>query len=178
VTGPQVFLIDGRRTRLTLPNQVSTEYQYDAASRLAALIYQNAVGQLGDLTYQYDATGNRTGIGGSYARTGFPTAIASASYDAANRQLTFGGQTLTYDANGNLASDGATTYTWDARNRLATLTGPTTASFQYDPLGRRARKMINGSPTDVTYDGLNPIQELSAPRVSPPSSPAPGSTSP
>ena len=131
------------------------------ASRLAALIYRNAVGQLGDLTYRYDPAGNRTGIGGSFGRTGLPTAIASASYDAGNRQLTFGGQTLTYDANGNLVSDGATTYTWDARNRLAALTGPTTASFQYDPLGRRARKMINGSPTDVTYDGLNPIQELS-----------------
>ncbi len=74
------------------------------ASRLTALIYRNATGQLGDLTYKYDPPGNRTGIGGSWARTGLPTAIASAGYDAANRQLTFGGQMLAYDANGSLVS--------------------------------------------------------------------------
>ena len=48
----------GRRTLLTLPNGVSTEYAYDSASRLTALIYRNALGPLGDLTYQYDANGN------------------------------------------------------------------------------------------------------------------------
>jgi len=30
----------GRRTRFTRPNGVSTEYQYDTASRLTALIYR------------------------------------------------------------------------------------------------------------------------------------------
>src|SRR5439155_1416045 len=53
----------GRRTLLTLPNGVSTEYQYDTASRLTGLIYRNAAGTLGNLTYQYDPAGNRTGVG-------------------------------------------------------------------------------------------------------------------
>lgn len=155
--------IASRRTRLTLPNQVSTEYQYDAVSRLAALIYRHAAGQLGDLTYQYDAAGNRTGVGGSFARTGLPTPIASATYDAANRQLSFGGQTLAYDPNGSLISDGTTTHTWDARNRLVGLTGPSNnASFRYDALGRRSRKSINGTQTDFAYDGRDPVQELSS----------------
>src|SRR6185436_364327 len=82
--------VAGRRTRLTLPNQVSTEYQYDAASRLTALIYRNAAGPLGDLTYQYDPTGNRIAVGGSFARTLLPDPVPTATYDAANRQLTFG----------------------------------------------------------------------------------------
>jgi RHS repeat-associated protein len=151
----------GRRVRLTLPNQVSTEYQYDTASRLTALIYRNATGQLGDLTYQYDPAGNRTRVGGSFARTLLPAPVASATYDAANRQLSFAGQSLSYDLNGNLVDDGTATYSWDARNRLATLTGAgTTASFQYDPVERRTNKTINGTTTGFLYDGLNAVQEL------------------
>ena len=158
------FEYDGtsRRTRTTLPNQVSTEYQYDAASRLTALIYRNATNQLGNLTYQYDPSGNRTQVGSSFARTQLPDAVASATYDAANRQLTFGSLTLDYDANGNLTSDGSATYAWDARNRLVGLRGPgATASFQYDQFGRRVRKVTNGSMSTYLYDGDNLLQELS-----------------
>jgi RHS repeat-associated protein len=87
--------------------------------------------------------------------------VASATYNAANHQLTFGGQSLTHDLNGNLTSDGTTTYTWDARNRLASLSGGgTSASFQYDPLGRRTRKVVNATTTDFLFDGVNPVQEL------------------
>jgi RHS repeat-associated protein len=150
-----------RRTSLTLPNGVVTEYSYDAASRLTGLTYRNGTTTLGTLTYGYDAAGKRTGVGGTWARTSLPPALAGATYDAANQQVTFGASTLTYDLNGNLTSDGTTTYTWDARNRLASLSGPsTTASFQYDPLGRRTQKTINGTATDFLYDGLNPVQEL------------------
>jgi RHS repeat-associated protein len=149
----------GRRIQMTLPNQVATTYQYDPASRLIALNYQSGAGPLGDLSYTYDAVGNRTGIGGTFARTLLPNVVPAATYDAANRQLTLGSQSLTYDANGNLTSDPATTYTWDARNRLVALTGPTPASFRYDPLGRRVEKAINGSTTRFLYDRLNPILE-------------------
>ncbi|OGK96858.1 MAG: hypothetical protein A3D33_19100 [Candidatus Rokubacteria bacterium RIFCSPHIGHO2_02_FULL_73_26] len=154
----------GRRTLLTLPNGVSTEYQYDAASRLTALIYRSPSGILGDLSYAYDPAGNRLRIGGSFARTLLPGAVASATYDAANRQLTFGSLTLAYDANGNLLSDGTTTYAWDARNRLVALTGPgLAASFQYDPLGRRSGKTLNSGATRFTYDGVNPVEEVADP---------------
>ena len=152
----------GRRTRLTLPNQASTEYQYDAASRVTALIYRNAVGTLGDLTYQYDSTGNRTAVGGSFARTLLPDPVTSASYDAANRQRAWNGLMLTHDANGNLTTDGSTTYTWDARNRLSALSrAGTTAAFRYDSFGRRRDKTINATETAFHHDGLNPVQILS-----------------
>ncbi len=95
-----------------MPNGITTEYAYDAASRLTGLTYQNGATVLGTLTYTYDAAGNRTVVGGTWPRTGLPQPVALASYDAANQQLTFGGQTLTYDQNGNLTSDGTNTYTW------------------------------------------------------------------
>ena len=51
--------------------------------------------------YGYDASGNRQVVGGTWARTGLPPALEAATYNAANRQVTFGAQTLTYDLNGN-----------------------------------------------------------------------------
>ncbi len=160
----------GRRTRLTLPNGVSTEYQYDVASHLTELTYRNVLGVLGNLTYGYDAAGNRIAVGGSFARTLLPDTTMSATYDVANRQLAFGDKTMTYDVNGNLTSisdtSGLTTLAWDARNRLFGLSGPsTTASFTYDVLGRRVMKEINGQQVQYQYDGVNPVQETSGATV-------------
>ena len=151
----------GRRASVTLPNGLVTEYAYDAASRLTGLTYRKDSTTLGALSYMYDAAGNRLRVGGTWARTGLPPALDSASYDAANRHLTFGAQVLTYDLNGNLLSDGTSGYTWDARNRLTGITGPITATFQYDATGRRTRKTINGLTTDFVHDGINPVTESS-----------------
>jgi RHS repeat-associated protein len=124
---------------------------------------------LGDLTYEYDKAGNRTKIGGSFARTGIPQAIASTAYNAANHQTTFGDKTLTYDNNGNLQTitdSSTTTYTWNARNQLTAISGPgVSASFVYDGLGRREKKTINSSLAEFLYDGLNPVQETSGANI-------------
>jgi RHS repeat-associated protein len=153
----------GRRTLLTLPNQVSTESQYDPASRLTALLYRNALGPLGDLTYSYDAAGNRIGVGGTFSRTLLPDPIPTATYDAANQQPQFGAKTMTFDANGNLATltdpTGSTTFTWDARNRLTALSGPSlTGAFAYDAHGRRARREVGGELREDHYDGVDVIR--------------------
>ncbi|MGH7837350.1 MAG: RHS repeat-associated core domain-containing protein [Candidatus Binataceae bacterium] len=72
----------------------------------------------------------------------------------------FNGQILSYDAHGNLTSDGTNSYSWDARNHLSGISGGVTASFIYDPFGRRSSKTIGGTTTQFLYDGLNPLQEL------------------
>jgi RHS repeat-associated protein len=112
------------------------------------------------LTYAYDSSGRRTGVGGTYARTGTPLAVPAATYNVNNQLTNWKGATLTYDANGNLTSDGTNTYTWNARNQLVTISGPVPASFQYDPFGRRVSKTIGGM-TQYLYDGANPVQEIS-----------------
>jgi YD repeat-containing protein len=110
----------------------------------------------------YDAAGNRTSVGGSWARTGLPPALTSATYDAANRITAWGGTSFSYDLNGNLTGDGTNTYTWNARDQLASLSGGTSASFVYDGLGRRRGKTISGATTNFLYDGLNFVQEQSS----------------
>lgn len=155
----------GRRTLLALPNGASTEYKYDSASRLTALIYRNALGPLGELTYQYDAAGRRIGVGGFYANTLLPHPILSAVHEAANRLVAFDSKMMTFDRQGNLASvadaSGTTLFTWDARNRLTSLSGPgVSANFLYDPSGRRASKIINGTRLDYQYDRADIVREL------------------
>jgi YD repeat-containing protein len=150
-----------RRTSLTLPNGIVVEYAYDDDSRLTGLTYKQGMSTLGTLTYGYDANGQRTSVGGSYARTGLPAALVSATYDDANQIATFGGTSFSYDDNRNLTGDGVQSFTWNARNELASLTGPVNGSFAYDAFGRRRSKTVGGTTTQFLYDGLNPVQELS-----------------
>ena len=155
----------------TFPNGILVEYGYDAASRVTAITYkQNGTTVLGNLTYEYDKAGNRTKIGGSWARTGIPQNITSTNYDASNGQPTFGDKTLTYDDNGNLQSitdsNGTTLYSWNVRNQLVGISGPgVSASFVYDGLGRRQKKTIDTNLTEFLYDGINLVQESSGATV-------------
>jgi RHS repeat-associated protein len=151
---------DSRRTSLTLPNGVTLNYGYDAASQLTGITYMLGSNTLGNLTYTYDLAGRRTGVGGSYARTNAPQVVSAATYNVNNQLTQWKGASLTYDANGNLTSDGTNTYTWNARNQLVTISGGASASFQYDPFGRRVSKTIGGM-TQYLYDGPNPVQEIS-----------------
>ena len=109
---------------------MTTTSTYDAASRVTGLTYTQGQTTLGTLTYTYDANGNRTQVGGTWARPGMPAVITGATYNAANHQVAFNGQTLTFDLNGNLTSDGTRTYTWNARDQLSAINGSgLTASF-------------------------------------------------
>lgn len=158
----------GRRTTLTYSNGTTATSSYDTASRLTSSTHVGPSGIIEALTYQYDAAGNRTSLTrNNGAANLLPSAVTSATYDAANEQLSLNQSTpnATYDANGNLTSrtDGTvtTTYTWDARNRLTAITSPTlTASFVYDALNRRISKTVNGVTTQFLYDRKDVVQEI------------------
>jgi RHS repeat-associated protein len=158
------FIYDdaSRRSALTYPNGIVATYGYDNSNQLTSLTYTAGATTLGDLTYTYDAAGQRTAVGGSWARTGIPAALPSATYDAANRITNWNGTSFSYDLNGNLTADGLTNYSWNARNQLVGLSGGTTATFGYDGIGRRRQKSIGATTTRFLYDGLNFVQELSS----------------
>jgi RHS repeat-associated protein len=149
-----------RRTTLTLPNGIVTQYRYDDANQLTSLTYQSGANTLGDLMYTYDSAGRRSQIGGSWARTGLPQAVASAVYDAANELTMWEGVARQYDPNGSLVSDGLTSYVWNARNQLVTVNGNISGSFGYDAIARRASKTLSGTTTGSLFDGGNVVQEL------------------
>jgi RHS repeat-associated protein len=149
-----------RRTSVTFPNGIVATYAYNARD-LTGITFTKGVATLGALTYTTDADGRRTLVGGTWARTTLPPAITTATYNANNQQTKVATKNLTYDLNGNLTKDGNRniTYTWDARDRL-TATSASKATFQYDPLGRRTKKVTNGTTRRFHYDGVNPVQEL------------------
>ncbi len=152
----------GRRTSTTLPNGITTTYGYDAAGQLTSLTYGKGTTVLGSIAYRYDAAGRRSGMSGTYARMDLPAAVASATYDAADRLTSWGGTTLTYNANGELTGEGTRTYTWDAWGRLASVSaaGTTPAvSYGYDELDRRVRRTSGTTATTYLHDGVNPVEE-------------------
>ncbi len=150
---------DDRVTSVALPNNISVTVSYDAASRPLTLSYASGQTTIGNLTYRYDADGNRTAVGGSFARTGLPPAVSSAVYDAANEVTARDSAAFTYDANGNLSTADAVAFTWNARDQLTALSGGVSASFAYDGVGRRRAKVVGGQPVAFLYDGGNPVQE-------------------
>ena len=149
-----------RRSKTTYANGIVASYSYDTASQLTGITYKKVDGTLiGDLTYTYDAGGQRTGMGGSLARVNPGTAVSNTQFNANNQLVKWNTQSLSYDANGNLTSDGTNTYTWDERNQLRGISGAMTASFQYDAMGRRVSKTIGSNATGYLYDGANFVQE-------------------
>lgn len=163
----------GRLARKTLPNGIVQSLSADDADRLTAIKYANPDGSLIEiLGYGYDDIGRRISVTRSAAHA--PETPFTASYDLADRMtsitLTGMGQTfnLGYDDNGNLTSkvqqgnsSNLTTYVWDSQGRLSTISGPgVSASFQYDAMGRRTIRTINGESTRYVYDAAQAIAEI------------------
>jgi RHS repeat-associated protein len=134
---------------------VNVSYSYDNDSRVTGITYKFNANTLGDLSHTYDSLGRRTQVNGSFAQTGLPGAITSATYDAANELTNWNGTSISYDLNGNMLSDGTNAFTWNARNQVATLNS---VSLQYDGFGRRTKNLQN---TSFLFDGANAVQELS-----------------
>ena len=66
----------------------------------------------------------------------------------------------TYDLDGNLAEMNGGAYVWDNLNRLVRCeTGTTTATYAYDPFGRRKRKTVDGVTTTYVYDDERLVAE-------------------
>jgi RHS repeat-associated protein len=148
-----------RLESLTLPNGIEQRYGYDKAGEPTSIAYKEGESTLGEIDYAYDANGQTEAMWGSYARLGLPEPLGSAKYNAANELTEREGKGLEYDQDGNLTSDEAHEYSWDARGQLTAISGTDSASFAYDPFGRRISKTLGGTTTDLLYDGQNAIQE-------------------
>ena len=140
-------------------------YQYDALSRLtqfsagtpnSTLTQSNS--PIHTDSYNYDAMGNRTTTN---AITQSNNNTISYASNAVNGYTQVGSYGMQYDGNGNLTSDGAHTYQYDYANRLVSVDNGATATYSYDPLGRRIRKVVGTTTTDYFYAGHQMIESIS-----------------
>jgi RHS repeat-associated protein len=153
-----------RMTSLTFSNGITTNFVFDQVNRLLNIRHSNMAGIVEDIVYAYDTTKERISFHTLNTQSQLPKEV-TATYDSANRMLTFNDENLHYDVNGNLVEEteatGTITYVWNARDQLIGMHGPSlTASFKYDAAGRRIERNINGKTIQYLYDGLNIVAEL------------------
>jgi RHS repeat-associated protein len=134
----------------------------------------------GDYAYGYDplyrltAADNPTLPKEAYSYDGVGNRLTSAehqnwSYNANNELYGYNGPTFQYDANGNATQkndNGAVTnYLYNTEDRLAQVTdgaGSLTASYYYDPFGRRLWKEVAGVRTYFVYADEGLVAEADA----------------
>jgi RHS repeat-associated protein len=119
----------------------SRTYVYDSLNRIFTM---SAPGDAcSGLSWTIDAWGNRTqqnNAGG--------TCNTFSSGVGTNNRLS---SPYAYDAAGNLIGDGVHTYTYNAENQLTQVDGGATATYVYDPEGRRVQKVSGSVTTDYLY---------------------------
>ncbi len=116
-----------------------------------------------DITYAYDAVGNRTLL----VNNGSPTTyVYNSANGIATSQSSSGVSTYTFDGDGNLLTSLApgglsTTNTWDGENRLTRVALPTgiVDTFTYNGDGQRVQKVDSAGTTNYVWDGRNAILE-------------------
>ena len=148
---------DGHITSQTLSGDslttATTNYTYDAASRLASVTEPSGLQR----TYHYDDDSNRTSIdetpsGGSLA-TIATYAYSSTAQDRLSSITDTATTNYTYDTDGETSTYGTNTLTWNGRDTIAT-DDPATSShigYTYDPLGRLQERSTTGPTADNEY---------------------------
>lgn len=139
---------------------------YDALNRPTGVTWDPApaatapaAGPVVTFGHSYNATNQRTGETVSdNTWLAYPAATpATTAYTAnsLNQYTAVGSITPAYDGNGNLTSDGTQTLGHDPENRLVSASGGgNTATYAFDPSGRRKVRTVNGTTT-ITVTGAD-----------------------
>ena len=151
-----------RRTQLTRPNGVNTNYNYDSVSHLLSVLHQAGSTTLDGASYGYDYAGNRTsktnylnGITSNYGYdliyelqqvTQSNVTTESYSYDAVgNRLSSLGMNPYSYNTSNELISTPSGSYAYDANGN--TLSDPSGKSYSWDFENRLTQALVPGTGT-------------------------------
>jgi len=157
--------LDGRLAQQQIPGLQTLTYQYDPVSNITGIDDEDRDNQLfqydplnrlvneqqGDteISYRYDATGNRTERTEN-SSTAYTTDSHSYAFDSNRRQ-----DDVNYDANGNIIEDASDNqqYRYDAQNRLISYRQGSTqlATYRYNALGERSLKVLSPDSADAEY---------------------------
>jgi len=105
-------------------------------------------------TYTYDAVGNRTAANLNGAATTY-------TINNLNQMTGVNATNFNFDDRGNIIFDGIFYKTYDAENRLKqdSASPASVVTYNYDAIGRRVSKSINGTLLKYTYSGAAQIEE-------------------
>ncbi|MEH0195340.1 RHS repeat-associated core domain-containing protein [Caulobacter sp. CCNWLY153] len=156
------FDIWGRRTSASYGTGATTTWGFDVGNQMTSLAH-DLPGATQDVAFgfDYNAAGQTVGqtvSNGAYVWNG-ETVSRNVTADALNRDAAIAA-TGGYDARQNLIQDGGgRIFAYDGENRLTAMSGPASASLEYDPLGRLSRTTINGVVTQFLYAGDKLVAE-------------------
>lgn len=134
-------------------NDVTTAYGYDKIYQLT-----NSTNSLNSENFTYDKVGNRKTKQGTQAPW---------TYNRNNELQAAESTAYAYDNNGNTTTrtegSAITTYSYNATDRLTSVTLPDgrTATYSYDPFGRRIKKQVGSEATIFVYADEGLIGEYS-----------------
>lgn len=125
----------------------SITYGYDANDNETSKTTSGFAGA-GTQTYSYDWANRLTSWNNG-------TATEQYGYDASGNRTRVGGDTYTYDARNRLTSDGHSTYKYTARGTMSSVTAEdgTQTAIKADAFNR----VINEGKRTYTYDGLDRV---------------------
>ena len=142
----------GRQTSLTTLDGEWT-YDYDAVGQLTGAVFVSTNPDIPNqnLTYEYDAAGNRINTIENGEATGYTS-------NNLNQYTEVNGFESQYDDDGNLISktneEGTFLYSYNSENRLTSVTEPDgiVTSYEYDPFGNRIASVRDGVRTEYLID--------------------------
>jgi RHS repeat-associated protein len=116
------------------------------------------------ITYQYDASGNRTQMVKDGVTTNYVYGVRGRLWTQTTNSVT---TDYTYDGSWNMTSKtvggNTTTYTWDWRNLLASVSEPAgTTMYEYDGDGTRVKKTQGTTVTKYVNDVALPLVQVLA----------------
>jgi RHS repeat-associated protein len=154
---------------VTTANSTTRSGQSTLAGDLSRLTNSLGGGEAPQFNLFYNKTGQLQNRRVSLPAYEFsPPATSSTAYtpNTMNQYASVAAVTQTFDNNGNLTADGTRTFAYDAENRLITATnGGVSASYLYDPFGRREQKTVGSTTTKYLNDGGAVIEEYDAANV-------------
>ncbi|MCF6216298.1 MAG: RHS repeat-associated core domain-containing protein, partial [Emcibacter sp.] len=161
----------GRRMSIMLGNGTITSYSYHDDDALNTLSH-NMTGTADDVdwTYGFNKVNQliSKAMGGGANLAFYKWGPQSTKNDAytsngLNQYSNVAGTSLSYDASGNLTGDGTWFYVYDVENMLLNASKPgVSASYLYDPLGRRSAKTVDTVLTTFLHDGVEEVADYNS----------------